>query len=282
MTEQEQKDREERKKSIGGSDMPVILGLSSYKTPYVLYLEKIGLVEPTEEETDYQYWGKMLESTVIKHFEKKNNVEVITMDRKYHPELTYMRGTYDGFIPSWNEGLEVKCSSTYMRNEWGEDGSDLIPMTYVVQCAHYCFIENVDRWHIAALIGGNEYRQFVYNRDRQLEEMIILAASRFWECVQNKIEPDLQTLKDCRLKYNGVDPDKKITADEAIRNELQRLYQVRKEIKALEKAQEKGQIEIMKYMQSAECLTDEEGKPLITWKANKRGIRSFKIKGVEQ
>ena len=47
-----QQQREERKLGIGGSDMPIILGLSNYKTPYQLYLEKIGEAESTYEDTE--------------------------------------------------------------------------------------------------------------------------------------------------------------------------------------------------------------------------------------
>lgn len=272
----------DRSKSIGGSDMPVILGLSSYKTPYVLYLEKLGLLETDDTESELQYWGKMLEPSVINHFARINNVEVISVPTKYHPTMTFLRGSYDGFIPAWNEGLEVKCSDKYMRNEWGEDGTDVIPMPYIIQCAHYCLIENVERWNIGTLIGGNEYRQFVYNRDKEIESMIVSAAQDFWNCVQNQVEPGLKTIEDCKLKYRNVDPDKAITADEAIRNELNRLAQTKKQIKELERIEKEGQKEIMEYMQSAECITDDAGKPLVTWKATKNGYRRFALKGVSE
>lgn len=35
-----------RKAGVGGSDMSTILGLNSFKTPYELWLEKTGRVEP--------------------------------------------------------------------------------------------------------------------------------------------------------------------------------------------------------------------------------------------
>ena len=44
-----EKQRQERKLGIGGSDMPIILGLSTYKTPYQLYLEKTGIVDTVDE-----------------------------------------------------------------------------------------------------------------------------------------------------------------------------------------------------------------------------------------
>jgi hypothetical protein len=32
-------------------------------------------------------------------------------------------------------------------------------------------------------------------------------------------------------------------------------------------------------MQDAECLVDETGKPILSWKADKRGSRRFLLKG---
>ena len=66
--------REARKKGIGASDTPIIMGFSSYKTPYQLYLEKLGLVDDTEKETEVQYWGNELERPIMRHFIKVNKV----------------------------------------------------------------------------------------------------------------------------------------------------------------------------------------------------------------
>jgi len=68
-----------------------------------------------------------------------------------------------------------------MAHEWGEDGSDTIPMQYLVQVAHYCATLNADCAYIAVLIGGNQYREFKYTRDLQLEATPNDAAKKFWE-----------------------------------------------------------------------------------------------------
>jgi len=178
--------REERKLGIGGSDMPIILGLSNYKTPYQLYLEKIGESVGDDAQTPYQYWGQQLESVIRDEFAKRNNVIVETPDTSIHPFHDYLRGNVDGFIPAWNAVLEVKCSAGFMAHEWGEDGSDVIPMQYLVQVAHYCAVLNADFAYIAVLIGGNDYREFKYTRNFELESKIMDAAKTFWECVTTK------------------------------------------------------------------------------------------------
>lgn len=272
--------REERKLGIGGSDMPIILGLSSYKTPYQLYLEKIGEADNDSEETELQYWGNQLEGIVRDEFAKRNNVVVETPDTVVHPFNDFLRGNVDGYIPAWNAVLEVKCSSGFMANQWGEDGSDVIPMPYLVQVAHYCSVLNADCAYIAVLIGGNNYREFKYTRDLALENKIIDAAKAFWECVQTRTPPEPINQIDLKLMYPKHDPEKTKTIDSEVAEQLTTLADTRFKIKALSEIEDKYKFNIMQFMKDAECLTDESGKPIVSWKANKRGARTFLLKAM--
>lgn len=275
-----EKQRIERQLGIGGSDMPIIMGLSGYKTPYQLYLEKTGQVEPQSEMTDYQYWGHQLESIVRDEFAKRNNIIVETPDTIVHPVHEYLRGNIDGFIPSLNAILEVKCSSSFMASEWGEDGSDIIPMQYLVQVAHYCAVTNADCAYIAVLIGGNDYREFKYTRDLQLEEKVIECAKNFWECIQTQTPPAAINQADLKLMYPKHNPEKIKTIDTDVKKQLTTLSETRFKIKQLSEIEEKYKFNIMQFMQDAECLTDESGRPIVSWKANKRGARTFLMKGI--
>ena len=73
LTEQQIADR---RLGLGGSDMPIIFGLSSYKTPRELYLEKIGASTNQKEITPQQYWGNMHEDTIRRHFFSEHDVEI--------------------------------------------------------------------------------------------------------------------------------------------------------------------------------------------------------------
>lgn len=279
ITEQQ---RQERLSGIGGSDIPVILGLSSYKTPYQLYLEKIGHVEVDEEMTELQYWGHQLEGIVRDEFAKRNNVEVETRDTIIHPVHSFLRGNIDGFIPSLNAVLEVKCSSTFMSSEWGDDGSDTIPMQYLVQVAHYCILTNAKCAYLAVLIGGNNYREFQYNRDTALENHLIEEATKFWNCVETRTPPDPVNQHDLRLMFPKHDPEKTLKINNDIMEQLTVLGETKFKIKALSEIEDKYKFNIMQFMQDAECLVDNEGKPIVSWKANKRGSRTFLLKGASQ
>lgn len=272
--------RQERMLGLGGSDMPIILGLSNYKTPYQLYLEKTGLVQPTDEMTDFQYWGHKLEDVIRQEFALRNKVEVQCPDTIIHPFHEFLRGNIDGFIPEWNAILEVKCSAGWMASQWGEDGSDVIPMQYLVQVAHYCAIKNADCAYIAVLIGGNNYREFKYTRDLVLEEKIINAAKTFWNCVQTRTPPAAINQVDLNLMFPKHNPEKTVTAEPEIKEQIATLAETKFKIKQLSEVEDQYKFNIMQFMQDAEALVNEDGVPIVSWKANKRGSRTFLMKGI--
>ena len=271
---------EERKLGIGGSDMPVILGLSTYKTPYQLYLEKTDLIKVDEEMSSFQYWGHQLEAIIREEFAKRNNITVEVPKAQIHPFHSFLRGNIDGFIPEWNAVLEIKSSSQFMSNEWGENGSDVIPLAYLVQVAHYCAITNADCAYIAVLIGGNDYREYKYTRDLELEETVIDAAKEFWNYVQSKTPPPPVNQIDLKLMFPRHKSEKTIIAQSDITEILTNLADTRLKIKELSQIEEKYKFNIMEFMQDSECLTDQSGKPLVYWKSNKRGTRTFLVKGI--
>jgi len=277
MITQEQKDA--RKKCIGGSDVPIILGLSKYKTPYELWLEKTGIINEDYEENEYQYWGSRLESIIADEFAKRNNLTIEYPDTIKHPQYDFMAGNLDGFIPSLNAVLEIKCSSQYMSHEWGEPGTDAIPMPYLVQVAFYCIISNADKAFLAVLIGGNTYKEYIYNRDRALEQFIVNACVNFWECVLNKKEPEFVNSYDVIKKYPTHESNKSISANEKLILQLQKIKESREKIKNLIDIQEKHKFQIIKEMQDAESIIDANGEALLTFKKNKKGTRVFLIKG---
>jgi len=273
------KQLKERQLGIGGSDMPIIMGLSSYKTPYQLYLEKTGSIAINNETTEAQHWGNLQEGIIKQEFAKRNNVIVEPRDTMVHPLYDYLRGNVDGFIPAWNAVLEIKTASGFMEYQLKEDEPGPLFYQYLLQVAHYCIVMNAECAYIAVLIGGNQYRQFKYERDFELENKIIEAAKTFWECVITKTPPEPINEIDLRLMFPKHSPDKMKKVDANILDNIINLNDARFKIKQLNELEEKHKFNIMQFMQDAECLVDETGKPILSWKADKRGSRRFLLKG---
>ena len=274
-----EKQKKERKLGIGGSDMPIILELSSYKTAYQLYLEKKLIIESSHDETPIQYWGNVLESVIRAEFSRRNNVVVEEPTETFiHPFYNFMRGHIDGWIPEWNAVFEAKNSNQFMAHLWGKSQSDVIPIEYLVQVAFYCSVLNSPCAYISVLIGGNDYREFKYTRDLELEETIIHAATKFWDSVQNDNPPTPINHNDIKLKYPFHDPAKSKSVDSFINDKLCDIKSVRLKMKELKEIEDKSKLTIMEYMEDAECLVDECGRALVTWKSNKNNSRQFLIK----
>jgi putative phage-type endonuclease len=271
--------KEDRKSHLGGSDMAVILGLSSYKTAYELYLEKKGLLEDNLEETQFQYWGNRLENVLKEEFERRNNLEIIQIETAEHPLYPFLKGNLDGYITQLNAVWEAKTSSSFMTHMWGEQGSDIVPMEYLIQLATYCSIKNCDEGYFSVLIGGNDYREYKYKRDRELEEKIIDAACEFWDALQSSSPPPPINQIDLKLMFPIHSKDKCKKINEEIEIDLIQLKGIKSQIKEFEEIEEKARFNIMRYMEDCEVLTDEEGSPLCTWKTNTRGSRTFLLKG---
>lgn len=277
ITEEQRKDRNN---GLGGSDMAIILGISSYKTPYQLYLEKTGIIESSYETTPLQYWGNQLEVVIRKEFRRRNKVKVETpTETIIHPFYDFLRGHIDGYIPKLNAVFEAKTSNQFMAHLWGESGSDIIPMEYLVQVAYYCSLLNCDTAYVAVLIGGNDYREFKYYRDLELEKTLINAGCAFWSAVQDKLPPPAINQSDLKIMFPRHLPGVKKSINIEIKNSLNKLLETKKKLKELESIEKISKFEIMNYMETAECLVDENDQPLITWKETKKGNRTFLLKG---
>lgn len=267
-----------RHEGLGASDTPIVMGYSSYKTPYQLYLEKTGIVSSDQELTEQQYWGQALEPIIIKRFSEENSVEVSFPDTVYHPDYPFIFANLDGWIASENAVIEAKAANSFQRKEWDMGVSDGIPLIYLIQVAKQCAVTNASRGYCAVLIGGMEYKQFTYERDAALEDLIIEADKEFWHCVQNRIEPEPSNTNDCRLKFPRAHPDKIARSTFSITAELIELTKIKSMIKHLDSEEDKLKMRLMSHMGSAEYLIGQNDELLATWKGNKKGTRVFNIK----
>jgi putative phage-type endonuclease len=271
--------RAKRREGIGASDSPIIMGYSNYKTPYQLYLEKTGIVTDEEEElTEQQYWGNALEPLIIKRFADENGVEVTFPDTIHHPEYPFIFANLDGWIASENAVVEAKSANSFQRKEWDMASSDGIPLVYLIQIAKQVAVTNATRGYCAVLIGGMEYKQFIYERDAALEALIIESDIAFWHRVTNRIEPDPINTSDCRLKFRTVTPDKLSHSTFKTSTALAELMNVKIKLKQLTEEEDQYKMHLMSHMGDSEYLMGQEGELLATWKANKKGTRVFNIK----
>lgn len=181
---------EHRKLGIGGSDASVVCGISRYKSPVELWMDKTNQL-PYQEAGEAAYWGTQLEPFVRAEFTKRTGIEVAheskLLQSKEHP---FMLANLDGICEHPDFGtcvFEAKTVSAYKVGEW----EDSIPNEYMLQIQHYMAVTGYRGTYIAALIGGNSFRWKFIERDEELISMLIELESSFWEHVQSVTPPPL-------------------------------------------------------------------------------------------
>ncbi|MFD2924200.1 YqaJ viral recombinase family protein [Halobacillus naozhouensis] len=228
---------ESRKKGIGGSDAASIAGLNKWKSPMVVYMEKIGEApntEPTNEEA--AYWGNVMEATVAQEFSRRTGLKVRKRNAiLQHPEHEWMLANVDRLIVGKNEGLECKTASEYLKGEW--DGEE-IPGAYLLQCQHYMAVTGADAWWIAVLIGGNKFVYKKIDRDEELIAYLIDIEKEFWEGRVVKQEPpeiDGSEASSELLKalYPQSEPESETDLDSDTDKLIEGLQQVKEEMNDL-------------------------------------------------
>ena len=148
---------EYRKLGIGGSDASVVCGISRYKSPVELWMEKTEQI-PTQEAGEAAYWGTQLEALVRAEFTKRTGLEVeLVKQLLQSEEHPFMLANLDGVCEHPDLGpcvFEAKTASAYKAGEW----ENSIPAEYMLQVQHYLEVTGYKAAYIAVLIGGNTFR----------------------------------------------------------------------------------------------------------------------------
>ena len=181
-----------RKTYLGGSDLGAVIGVNKYKTALDVYLEKTSEHYP-ETSNDGTYWGNVLEDVVAQEYSKRVNLPVeVETKLLRHKEHEFLAANIDRWVGNKEYVLECKTAGFMMSKEWGEEGSDSIPESYLVQSAWYAAICDVPKVDIAVLIGGQDFRIYTYQRNKEFEDKLIKIACNFWHNhVLKRIPPNM-------------------------------------------------------------------------------------------
>ena len=272
----------DRSKYIGGSDIGAILGLSRFKTPLEVWMEKTGKETEKLDSLPLRF-GAFAESFVASEYARSTGFELIHDESIYiHPQHSFMSAHVDRFvleggaassISSPTRILECKTANPFSSGDWGEVGSDEVPMSYLCQCIWYMAITNINRVDLAVLFGNSDFRIYEIARDLELESVILRKANHFWnDYVLKDIAPPVQSEADCQTLFSKGDSTKSVEAKAETLLLTQRLQLLNSEINVREEEISSIKQNIMNQMGEAETL-HYQGKVLATWKAPKPSFR---------
>lgn len=173
---------EKRRKCLGGFDIGAILGLSKYRTATDVWLEKTGRDQSIRDALPLRF-GQFAESFIADEYARVTHFEVGSPTESFiHPKYSFMTGPINRLVSNVNgirHVLECKTANPFNQSEWGDVGSDAVPMSYLVQCLWYLMLTNLPRADLAVLFGNTDFRVYRIDRDPELEEMLIKNALEF-------------------------------------------------------------------------------------------------------
>lgn len=178
-----------RAAGLGASEVPTALGLNPFQSAAELAAVKRGELPPFEG-NEFTHWGQRLERTIAEEWldrHRAEGVSIFTPGTIRHPTSAILVASPDRVIVPegrrarevWRGLLEIKAVSAYRAAEFGEN-PDEIPEAYLVQTQVQMEVCNLDLAVLVPLIGGNAYREYPQQRDREMGGQLVEFAEKWY------------------------------------------------------------------------------------------------------
>lgn len=190
-----------RQEGIGASEVPVILGFEKYQTLYQLWEEKTGRVIREDKSSFVADLGHRWEPVARADFELQYNIEMIPTCVE-HKDFPFLRASLDGY----NEELGLIHEIKYVgadRLQWVKDNSKELPdhfgqvsqqfiVTGATEGYYSCYTLDKSRKFLDEIVHIE-----IYPDQERIENEVLPAIFKFWECVKNDTPPNYSA-KDLR------------------------------------------------------------------------------------
>lgn|SRR6267154_957382 len=263
-----------RRAGIGGSDVAAILGLSPWKKPIDVWLEKKGLLDDltTPNREFMLQLGQDLEPVIARLYERQMGKK-LTLPfpvRWAHKKLPLLLASPDRFVEGENLGVELKSESQFS-HKFGDPGTDEVPAHYLLQVAHYMSVMDYESWDVALLHAGFTFAVYTVKRDKELEDSVQEQILAWWEKhIVGDIPPEVDGTEGWSRylkKKFPVNTGEMILADEPTTNLVNRLKVARLGLDFYQTANDELENQIKMFIGEHEGITGDFGK--ITWKKTK-------------
>lgn len=227
--------RARQQNGIGASESPIICGMSPYGSIVKLYGQKLGLIEP-DDENEAMKWGKLLEKVILEEYANETGrrvgAHVVLLQSIENP---FMLATPDGEQSAEDRddsGL-VQVKNTALASDWKEG----VPQRVWVQMQHEMAVSG-HTWSTAvALLNGSKLVWIDIERDdRFINDTLVPRCREFWNRVINHegIPPHwIDGSQDTFDALKAMFPEKLVGATVELGPELIEVHERMQEMKTL-------------------------------------------------
>lgn len=268
-----------RRNSIGGSDAATVLGLNEFSSPYALWAEKTGKHIPEDiSDKEPVRLGRDLEDYVAHRFTEATGKKV---QRKnailINPKYPWAHANVDRLVVGEDAGLECKTTSTLSLRHY-RNGE--FPARFYCQCMHYLAITGRQKWYLAVLVLGREFKVFEIERDEEEIAALMEAEKNFWSLVESDTPPAMSGMESDGEVLSAIYPESDGSSIElfGMGSTLSAIETYDEHIKTLTKERDALRQQIQQMMGAAEIGRTEGWK--VSWKSQIR--TSYDTKAIER
>jgi putative phage-type endonuclease len=284
----------DRSKTVGGSDVAAILGISPFRTPLDCWREKV-LGQRDTIDTPGTRAGTRFEPHVLAAYAAKLPAGA-TVEK---PEPTIrgnLRASPDGIatVRGWRKLVEIK--TTVFAQDWGANESEDVPLHYAVQGMWYMDLLELDEADFPVLLWPYEMRDLLGLTPAEIvaecelrtlrlayspsmARMLREAVATFWDQhVIPQVPPKAVSLEDAKRLVWTV-RGKTCTADEELIRLLIERDQLKDAAKKLEQQLEANEFALRERVGDAEAaIHPTTRQPLVTLNVTERAAYVANVK----
>lgn len=181
--------REERRSSIGASEVAALAGLDPYKSELDLWMEKTGQaqeVEPSPEMAERLLIGELMEGPVAEVLSRRHQRKVVKPTSTYKHACGVLQANVDRQFDKAARGSTViEIKNTGYTEAWGDPelGTDALPIKVLMQVQAQLLCADAEKAVVAVMQARNGQRLVEYSvyRVEKLCSLIAEKVPAWWD-----------------------------------------------------------------------------------------------------
>jgi len=251
-----------RRKTMGASDAPIILGISPWSNEHDIWMSKQGM--DVTNESQAMRLGNYLQRGIAMEAINQVGGSIIADDPHAVHANGWASATPDCIIrqDERNVILEIKCTH--------EKAWDVVPEHYILQVHWQCWVHGIDQAYIAVLHGSSQVKVYEINIDLKSDWFsdCVTKCKKWWDThIILGVEPVWgrgpanEPIKKAIRAAAGTS----VEIDDALLGVLSRCVELKSEISWREEELKTLETAVKETLDSRE-IGIRDGKTLVTWK----------------
>lgn len=275
-------DKALRRTGIGSSDVSAIVGVNPYRTRHTVYLDKRGLLDDAPPTLGMRI-GHIAEDLIATLYAEETGAALVASPSIRHPKHDWIVGTPDRLVVGMRRIIEIKWVGWRVASAW-ERNEDAVPDYVRTQAEWLMDLTDADECDVPTIIGGDEFRIYRLKRNPDLFDVLREKAERFWfDHVIAGVPPPADESEDARRMLTTIfrrDDGNMIAAPEEAYEWVNRKVAADAAIDVATSERDLACNKLREMIGDASGILGLGFKA--TWRADKRGQRSLRVKVFEE